>query len=195
MGDGRVYDATVVRRVPGGIASRELAPADPPAGIIPRMTAAEAPAPPAIHEQPRTVVAADLDALGHVNNLRYLEWMLAAAVDHSDAVGWPWARYEALGNAWVVRSHQIEYLRPAFVGDEVVVRTWVSEMGKVSSRRKYAIARGDGSLLARAETLWVFISRRTHALDRVPAELQAAFTLHVEPPAGGPAGGAGGPPR
>lgn len=188
MGDERVYDAEVVRRVPGGIASRELA-LEPAAGIIARMPAAEAPTPPAIHEHRRTVVAADIDALGHVNNLRYLEWMLAAAIDHSDAVGWPWARYEALGNAWVVRSHAIEYLRPAFVGDEVVIRTWVSEMAKVSSRRKYAIARGDGSLLARAETLWVFISRRTHALDRVPEELRAAFPVHAE------ADGAGGPPR
>lgn len=172
----RVYGVEVLRRVPGGIASSALAPW--PAGILPRMTDAdEATAPPAIHEQRRAVEPAEIDELGHVNNLRYIEWMLAAAIDHSSAVGWPRARYEALGCAWVVRSHTIEYLRPAFVGDEVVVRTWVSEIGKVSSRRKYAIARVDGPLLARAETLWVFISRRTHALDRVPPELQAAFPV------------------
>ena len=40
---------------------------------------------------------------------------------------------------------------------------------------------GSGTRLARAETLWVFINRRTHALDRVPPELRAAFTLVVDP--------------
>jgi len=177
-----VYGAEALRRVAGGIASRALARW--PAGMMPGMTerneAGERPGVPAqvgVHEQRRTVEAREIDELGHVNNLRYLEWMLAAAVDHSNAVGWPAERYAALGHAWVVRSHAIEYLRPAFAADEVVVRTWVSEMGKVSSRRKYAILRADGLLLARAETLWVFVDRQRHTLDRVPAQLQAAFPV------------------
>jgi len=145
------------------------------------MSATSGPAPPGVHEHRRTVVPADIDELGHVNNLRYLEWMIAAALEHSEAVGWDAARYAALGNAWVVRSHAIEYLRPAFADDAVIVRTWVSEMAKVSSRRKYAIAREGGPVLARAETLWVFTNRRTHTLDRVPADLRAAFPLVVDP--------------
>ncbi len=173
-----MYDASAVRRVPGGIASRALTTL--PAGIVAPMSSEAATQ--GIHEHHRVVAPADIDALGHVNNLRYLEWMQAAAIEHSEAVGWPWSRYEALGVAWVVRSHAIEYLRPAFAADEVVVRTWVSEMGKVSSRRKYTIARSDGAVLARAESLWVLINRRTHALDRVPAELLAAFPTLAGPP-------------
>lgn len=180
-GGVRVYGAGALRRVAGGVASRALARW--PAGMMPGMSAvSEAGAMPGVHEQRRAVQDVEIDELGHVNNLRYIEWMLAAAVDHSIAVGWPAERYRELGNAWVVRSHTIEYLRPAFAGDEVVVRTWVSEMGKVSSRRKYAIVRADGQLLARAETLWVFVSRRGHALDRVPAPLREAFTVVAQGP-------------
>jgi acyl-CoA thioester hydrolase len=172
----RVYGVGALRRVAGGVVSRALARW--PAGMMPGMSAvSEAGAQPGIHEQRRTVQDVEIDELGHVNNLRYIEWMLAAAVDHSSAAGWPAERYRELGNAWVVRSHAIEYLRPAFAGDEIVVRTWVSEMGKVSSRRKTAIVRADGQLLARAETLWVFVNRRGHGLDRVPAVLQAAFPV------------------
>lgn len=181
--DGRlgvqVYGVAAARRVAGGIVSRALARW--PAGMMPRMVEQHE-AQVGIHEQRRTVQDVEIDELGHVNNLRYLEWMLAAAVDHSAAVGWPAERYRELGNAWVVRSHTIEYLRPAFAADEVVVRTWVSEMGKVSSRRKYAIVRADGQLLARAETLWVFVNRQRHALDRVPAQLQAAFPVVTQGP-------------
>jgi len=145
------------------------------------MTATTEAAPVGVHEHRRAVAPEDIDELGHVNNLRYLEWMMAAAIEHSEAVGWDGARYAALGNAWVVRSHAIEYLRPAFAGDVVIVRTWVSEMAKVSSRRKYVIAREHGPMLARAETLWVFINRRTHTLDRVPPDLRSAFTLVPDP--------------
>ncbi len=179
-GGVRVFGVDALRRVPGGIASRALpgilrrmsAPADPVGTSGPRA---------GVHEHRRVVLPADIDELGHVNNVRYLEWMMAAAVEHSGAVGWDAARYAALGQAWVVRSHAIEYLRPAFAGDDVVVRTWVSEMAKVSSRRKYTIARADDTVLVRAETLWVYINRRTHALDRVPPELRQAFTLVAEP--------------
>ena len=101
----------------------------------------------------------------------------------SRAKGYKWLRrYEELGAAWVVRSHAIEYLRPAFVDDDLRVRTWVSDMSKVSSRRKTTVSRADGATLARCETLWVFVSRRAHALDRVPPELAAAFPLVPDAP-------------
>lgn len=179
----RVFGVEAVRRVPGGIASAALevlGSASASGGILPRMTEASSPAPEGAHAYNHQVRSEEIDELGHVNNLHYIAWMQAAAADHSSAVGWPWSRYEAIGGAWVVRSHAIEYLRPAFAGDEIVVRTWVVEMGKVQSRRRYAIVR-EGTVLARGETNWVFISRRTNTLDRVPAELRAAFPVLVHP--------------
>ncbi|MBL9101471.1 MAG: acyl-CoA thioesterase [Myxococcales bacterium] len=176
-GGARVYGVEAVRRVPGGIASAGLELLE--GGKMPRMTeasSAASPAPEGAHAYHHQVRAEEIDELGHVNNLHYVAWMQAAAADHSAAVGWPWSRYEAIGGAWVVRSHAIEYLRPAFAGDEIVVRTWVTEMGKIQSRRRYAICRAD-TVLARGETRWVFISRKTLALDRVPTELREAFPV------------------
>ena len=46
----------------------------------------------------------------------------AAALAHSAAEGWPAEAYQKLGAGWVVRSHQIEYLQPAFPGDQIVVQ-------------------------------------------------------------------------
>lgn len=183
----RLYDADAVRRVPGGIASQSLAPLLPRAPLLPVIVApmsAPAPtseAPHGVFEQRLTVAPADIDINGHVNNLRYLEWCLAAAVGHSESVGWDYARYVQLGAMWIVRSHTIEYLRPAFDGDELVVRTWVAAMSKVSSRRKSQVVRDDGTVLARGETLWVFVSRKAHALGRVPPELAAAFPVVPDP--------------
>lgn len=131
-----------------------------------------------VFDHHHAVVPEEIDELDHVHNLHYLAWAMAAAKGHSTAVGWPFARYVELGRVWVVRSHSIEYLRPARRGDAVVVRTWVTEMSRVMSRRKYEIVRpADATLLARAETQWVFVNMQTQSLERVPEILRAAFPV------------------
>ncbi len=132
---------------------------------------------PARYEHSLTVITADLDQLGHVNNIVYVRWMQDAAVAHSREQGWPMSRYREAGFGWVVRSHFIEYRVPAFAGDEVVVHTWVSEMQKVSSRRRFEIRRVDGTLLARAETNWAFVRSSDQKLLRIPDEVAAAFEV------------------
>ncbi len=120
----------------------------------------------------------EIDDLGHANNVFYIAWLQDAAVAHSAAQGWPGPRYHALGQGWVVRSHAIEYLLPAFAGDHVVVETWVASMKKVTSLRRYQIIRqGDGALLATAETNWAFVDLVTGKPVRIPPEVAAAFVV------------------
>jgi acyl-CoA thioester hydrolase len=133
---------------------------------------------PAIYEHALTVRPEDIDEQGHVSNVQYVLWMQEAAVAHSSAQGWTPQRYAQIGATWVVRSHFIEYLQPAYAGDEVLVRTWVADFRKVTSLRKYRILRAaDGAVLANAETNWAFISRETGAPRRVPPELAQSFEV------------------
>lgn len=133
---------------------------------------------PAIYEHSVTIVPEAIDRLGHVNNLVYLGWMIEAALAHSAVQGWPTDRYEKLGQVWVVRSHQIKYLSPAFLHDKVVVRTWVAGMKRASSVRQYKIVRaGDGALLASASTEWAFVDLASGTLKRIPPELIESFEL------------------
>lgn len=115
------------------------------------------------------------DQNGHVNNVEYLRWMQDAAVSHSAAAGLTTAT-KASGATWVVRTHKIEYLKPAFAGDRVVVLTWVSNIRRVQSLRKYRIIRpADKTLLAEGETDWVFIDAQKGTLRSIPKEVKAAF--------------------
>jgi acyl-CoA thioester hydrolase len=134
----------------------------------------------AIFDYPHVVNGDDIDELGHANNLSYLRWALAAAVAHSDIRGWPAGAYRELGAGWVVRSHQIDYLRPAFAGDTIIVRTWVADMKKVTSLRRFLIVRNSGGnevLLARAATDWAFIHFATGVPRRIPPEISQAFEV------------------
>ena len=72
---------------------------------------------PAVFEYHHQVTADEIDRVGHVNNIEYLRWLQNAAIAHSAAQGWPARAYHELGQGWVVRSHYIEYLAPAFPGD------------------------------------------------------------------------------
>ena len=95
---------------------------------------------------------------------------------HSDAQGWDAVRYSEIGGTWFVRSHHIEYLKPAARGDEVIVRTWVATLERVRSRRRYRVTRGD-ELLARAETEWVWVEVASGRPKAVPEAVAAAFEV------------------
>lgn len=132
--------------------------------------------PPTYHHR-HTVRQSEIDSLGHANNVAYVVWMQSAALAHSKELGWPGSRYRELGKGWVARAHKIEYIRPAFAGEEIVVETWVATMKKATSLRRYRIKReADNTLLARAETEWAFINYTTGRSVRIPKEVIGAYS-------------------
>jgi len=134
----------------------------------------------AFFDYPHTVVEEDIDQLGHAGNFHYVKWMQHAAIAHSTANGWPPERYDELGAGWVVRAHRITYLKPAFEGDEVTIRTWVASARPALSVRKYEIHHAGGILLARAETEWVFVNYKTQRPVRIPPEVASCFEIVPE---------------
>jgi acyl-CoA thioester hydrolase len=131
-----------------------------------------------IHVHTFAVPPAAIDVNGHVNNLEYLRWMQDAATAHSTAVGWPYERYAREGAGWFVRSHSIEYLHPARAGETLSALTWVAGFGTGSSPRRYLFWRAqDRQVVARAETLWVFVDFATGRPQRIPAALREAFAV------------------
>ena len=129
------------------------------------------------------VVEEEVDELEHAGNLAYLKWMQAAAIAHSDVAGWTTARYFERQAGWVVRSHQIEYLQSASAGDEIIVRTWIADMKRISSLRRYRVYRaGDRKLLAEGATNWAFIDFKSRRLIRIPEEVVSAFEVFPDGP-------------
>jgi len=102
------------------------------------------------------VPASAIDSNQHVNNLAYLHWIQRAALAHSEAHGWGLERCREHGWSWVVRKHEIDYLRPAFAGETLQVVSWVSAIGNKSLQRHSLIWRpADQQLLVRAHSTFV----------------------------------------
>jgi acyl-CoA thioester hydrolase len=123
------------------------------------------------------VTEQEIDELGHAGNFHYIKWMQHAAVAHSSANGWPAQKYIELGAGWVVRSHNITYLKPAFLGDSVVIKTWVASARSASSVRCYEIVSDRGEMLAKAETVWAFINYEKQKPTRIPNEVAICFEI------------------
>lgn len=104
-----------------------------------------------IHVGPESI-----DVLEHVNNREYLRWMEEAATDHAAKCGWTFSELKKVNRAWVARQHWIEYLRPALLGDDLILYTWVQGAKRFSSLRRYALKRGNELLMVGA-TEWVLV--------------------------------------
>lgn len=129
------------------------------------------------------VEPADLDAQAHVNNVVYVRWVQDAAVAHWESLTTAETRAEV---GWVLLRHEIDYRRPAVLGDEVAVRTTVGHLEGLTFERWTEIRNAaDGRLLARSRTLWCPVHPRTGRPRRVGDELRTLFSIPVDPPAAG----------
>ncbi len=100
----------------------------------------------------RKVRFADVDSLGHVNNVRFFDYLEDARV----SMLWDRPR-EVAGRRQdlVVARHEIDYRRPlTFRTDPVRVEVWVPEISRVRFTLAYEI-RDDETLYVEARTIMV----------------------------------------
>ena len=123
------------------------------------------------------VEPADIDPLGHVNNVVYLRWVQDAAIAHWRAAASAEDQKELL---WVVVRHEIDYKRPAFLDDEILARTWVgTATQRAFDRHTELLRRKDMRVLAQVRTVWCPIDAKTGKPTDVSDEVRARFS--VEP--------------
>ena len=127
-----------------------------------------------VYEIEIVVEPADIDRLGHVNNVTYVRWVQDAAVAHWTARA-PREDQERL--FWVVVRHEIDYKQSAQLGDSIQARTWVGGATRVIFERFTELHRkADGALLAKARTLWCPIDAETRRPVVVSAALREQFS-------------------
>ncbi len=67
---------------------------------------------------------ADCDMFGHLNNSRYLDYMIDAREDHlKQYYDFDMTSYYQNGLGWVIGNHEIAYLRPAVYNEMVCLQS------------------------------------------------------------------------
>jgi acyl-CoA thioester hydrolase len=126
---------------------------------------------------------ADLDQLGHVNNVVYVDYLQEARVDMLRAHG---RGPEALAEGLVVARHEVTYLKPlTFDFRPVSIECWVTDIKAATFTMAYEIfhdtSDGDRSVYLRATTVltpYVFEQERPRRITR---EERTALEEHLEP--------------
>ena len=127
----------------------------------------------------------DIDELGHLNNVRYVQWVQDVAVAHSASVGLDWAAYEKMRGVFVLRRHEADYLRSILDGAELRARTWLGNKRGVQVDRYIEFFESD-SLVFKSLTRWVYIDLDARRPARIPPAVLEAFESSFEgPPTGG----------
>jgi acyl-CoA thioester hydrolase len=118
---------------------------------------------------------ADMDSLGHVNNVTYVDYLQEARVDML-AVHAPASGGEDLAEGVVVVRHEVEFLAPlVFRPEPVRIESWVSRIRAASFTMRYEILDeepdGRRHVYTRAATVltpFVFSTERPRRIN--PAE-------------------------
>jgi acyl-CoA thioester hydrolase len=125
---------------------------------------------------PITVTSEHIDSLKHVNNEIYIKWLLQAADAHSSSLGFTVQKFLEDNACFVVRRHEVDYLAPAYLGEELIVDTWITYIKQKKSTRVYNIKRkSDERILIRAQTLWVYIDLATGKPIEIPEKIIGPF--------------------
>jgi acyl-CoA thioester hydrolase len=124
------------------------------------------------------VAASDIDDLDHVNNIVYVRWVQDVAKAHWFSAA---PQEDQAGLVWMVVRHEVDYLSPARLDDELVLKTWVGASAGLRFDRHTEITRvGDGKVLAKAKTIWVPIDPATGRPKRVPERVRKMFSVTPE---------------
>ena len=131
---------------------------------------------------------ADLDMLGHVNNVTFVDYLQEARVDMLRIHGSHGHGESDLAEGVVVVRHEVTYLRPLlFTFEPVLIECWVTEIRAASFTLAYEIFResrsrpGERNVFVRATTLltpYVFATERPR---RITPEERALLEVFLEP--------------
>ncbi|WP_277499687.1 MULTISPECIES: thioesterase family protein [unclassified Nocardioides] len=130
---------------------------------------------------------ADLDMLGHVNNVIYVDYLQEARVDMLRTHN-PDPRADALAEGVVVATNRVTYLRPLTLRESVAVEVWVTDIRAASFTLAYEVfdtdENGDRIVYLRATSLltpFVFAEERPRRLTEAERTALARFLEPGEP--------------
>jgi acyl-CoA thioester hydrolase len=113
----------------------------------------------------------DIDHMGHVNNAVYLKWVQDAVIDYWSSVAPPSAVAEHL---WVALKHEITYLRPTFVQDNVVAEVIAEKVEGARAFFRTVLRRGD-EVLSEISSCWCCLDAATKRPARLARDVIVRF--------------------
>lgn len=117
----------------------------------------------------------DMDALGHVNNARYLRWFESARIAMFQRIGVPTSGPPGIGP--ILATTTCDFVMPVVYPATVEVSVAVAKVGETSITMTYEVRDADApnKLYARGSSVAVMIEYPSMQKVRVPDDVRAAI--------------------
>ena len=118
----------------------------------------------------------DTDCAAVVHNIAYLRFIETARTHLAAALGWSLAEMARSQQYPVVVRTEIDYKRPAVLGDNLVIDGWLERVDRIRFWCAFTITRPcDGALLVRCRQMLALVQMPAGKPMRLPDAMQERF--------------------
>ena len=121
----------------------------------------------------------EIDYNGHVHQSAYLDYLLFARVDQMQrCYKMPIEEFFKRGLSWATKSLSINYLKPLFMNERFIVRTWIEALDEKSVNVRFQILKAkQEAIAAEGESTYVLVNAKTGKPAALPADIKEKFSI------------------
>ncbi len=120
-----------------------------------------------------------IDAIGHVNNIIYIQWMEIGRVLLLESVGMPIVETIKAGFGPALVETSISYKMPLYLGDQVSASIWLSQLCGASARLEFEFFNQNGECSAIGSQRGIFIDLKSKRPKRLSKEQRERFSQYL----------------
>jgi len=109
----------------------------------------------------------ECDSYKHVNNANYLNYLEYARYEYLKDIGFDYEKAVRSGYGIYIARIEIDYKKPAFTDDTLLIKSWPVKKGAVSGIIAQEIWRGE-DLLIEAKVTWAFVDAKGQPVKLPP---------------------------
>ena len=118
------------------------------------------------------------EEIPHVNNAEYVRWIDRTAELATDVAGLTREILLAAQRMWFVARHEIDYRGESFVGDDLLIATWISGFTRTNAVRRTVVHRpADEKRILDASTRWAYVNLETRKPTRMEQDILDRFPV------------------
>jgi YbgC/YbaW family acyl-CoA thioester hydrolase len=121
----------------------------------------------------------EIDINGHVHQSVYFDYVLFARWDQMNrCYKMPMEEFFKRGFSWTTRSALFEFHKPLFLGETIIVRTWIKETGQKSVKVCFQILKKETEkLTTEGEFVYVLINAKTGKPELIPEDIVKKYSV------------------
>ena len=126
-----------------------------------------------------TVRPNEIDYNRHVHQSVYLDYLLHARVDQMKrCYKMSIEEFFKRGYSWATKSISIEFIKPLFLAETIIVRTWVKELSKRSVQVSFLmLKKGTQEKAAQGSAVFVMINAETGRPEIIPEDIKEKYSI------------------